>query len=240
MQHACVGSEIVQVGSSEDPVDNRVLKIIDSSRNGVWLAKLCSVRLGTSSALCCVSTFRPNRKCRLLVIANLKQLRVTKLSSDYTRFHTKERLKRTQVILIWNEMAKLSVLIFVSTIKFFDILKVVSRSIWGQQCHTKVWNYSHYGHRQQPDTHNPTDVSIGCFDLCAVGLGQSRSANIEHRKSLQVQWTWSLCFVCTMLRSLQHSYSKRVSSSSVPTVAVVTLLYQINVVFGTVRRQFSY
>jgi hypothetical protein len=129
MQHACVGSEIVQVGSSEDPVEDRVLKIIDCSRNGVWLAKLCSVQLGTSSALCCVSTFRPNRTCRLVVIANLKQLRVTKLSSDYTRFHKKERLKRTQVILIWNKITKLSVLIFVSTTKFFDILKVVSRSI---------------------------------------------------------------------------------------------------------------
>jgi hypothetical protein len=200
-------------GSSEDSVDDRVLKMIDSSRNGVWLAELCSVQLGTSSALCCVSTFRSNRTCRLVVITNLKQLRVTKLWSDYTRFHTKERLKRTQVILIWNEISKLSVLMFVSTMNFFDILKVVSRAIWGQQCHTKVWNYSHYGHRQQPDTYNPTDVSIGCFDLCAVGLGQSRSVNIEHLKSFQAQWTWSLCFVCTMLRSLQHSYSKLVSCS---------------------------
>lgn len=40
------------VGSSEDPVDDRVLKMIDSSRNGVWLADLYSVQLGTSSALC--------------------------------------------------------------------------------------------------------------------------------------------------------------------------------------------
>ena len=119
----------MQVGSSEDPVDDRVLKMIDSSRNGVWLAKMCSVQLGTSSVLCCVSTFRPNRTCRLVVTANLKQLRVTKLSSDYTRFHTKERLKRTQVILIWNEISKLSVLMFVSTINLFDILKVVSRTI---------------------------------------------------------------------------------------------------------------
>jgi hypothetical protein len=116
-------------------------------------------------------------------------------------------------MLLWNEISKLSFLMFVSTINFFDILKVVSRAIWGQQHHIKVWNYSHYGHREQPDTYNSTDVSVGCFDLCAVGLGQSRSANIEHLKSLQAQWTWSLCFLCTMLRSLQHSYSKRVSCS---------------------------